>query len=197
MSNIYTVLRSSPVIVFGSVTNMAHISTGFRRLDNSFKLSNPSTLFYPKILLGRRILPQNPTQRLDVPRTKVTFSLSVFPRNSISPPCRIRRSNNRREYPNPVRDAPIGHDPRQWRRLALHAALHVRHLKPRCRPPLDWKFLLCGSATYTSHRRRETPVKMKRILMSPGRANMNPVERTSPATWQQCRLGSAVGIYSN
>lgn len=55
---------------------MAHISIGFRRLDNSFKLSSPSMLFYPGILLGRWILPQPPTQRLDVPRTKVAFSLS-------------------------------------------------------------------------------------------------------------------------
>jgi hypothetical protein len=86
ISNIYTVLRSSSVAAFRSVTNTAHTSIGFRRLDNSFKLSNPSMLFYLRILLGRWILPRNPTQRLDVPRTKVTFSLSLFPRNSISPP---------------------------------------------------------------------------------------------------------------
>jgi hypothetical protein len=78
MSNFYTVLRSSSMIAFGSVTNMAHTSIGFRRLDNSFKLSNPSMLFYLRILLGRWILPRNPTQRLDVPRTKVTFFLYPY-----------------------------------------------------------------------------------------------------------------------
>jgi len=60
--HVYMVLKSSPVIAFGSVTSMARTSIGFRKLGSSFKLSNPSMLFYPRILLGRWILPRNPTQ---------------------------------------------------------------------------------------------------------------------------------------
>ena len=110
---------------------MAHISIGFRRLGSSSKLSNRSMPFYPRSLLGRWILPRNPIQRLDVLRTSQPFFISLFPRNSIPPPRRIRKSNNRREYLNPVPDDSIGHNPRRWR---------LFRLKPHCRPPLvgEW-----------------------------------------------------------
>jgi hypothetical protein len=120
----------------------------FSQTGQLFQTIQPVNAVLPKGSSGtldftseRWISPRNPTQRLDALRTKVTFSLFVFPQNSISPPCRIRRSNNRRvPKPNPVRDPSIGHDPRRWQRLALHAALRVRRLTPRCRPPLvgEW-----------------------------------------------------------
>ena len=79
------------------------------------------------------------------------FIILTSSKLNISTMKRIRRSHNRREYPNPVCDASIFHDSRRWRRLALHAALRIRRLEPRCRPPLGWRM---GRSTPTERQRK-------------------------------------------